>query len=291
MAVSLEQLHAFVAVVEQGGVAQAARSIGKHVSTLREQINTLEIDTGLTLFTRLPRSLQVTEQGLQLYTYAQAMLKESSLFDAKVDSLLQGVPDKLTIAIDMSLVEPALDELLAELLLAFPFLSLKVLNGDTLQVKGWVLSGKADIGLLFSTLSTGADLMTSNGYSFEVVRVIPVSWQIESQHLPRALLDKLQLSLTFLEDVGMRDSDIISHRVLQCNNAPQLLNLIKAGTGWGHLPRFVCQSAADAGEVKYLMATNEVFARWNSDLIWQSNRIINPAMQFVIDGVQALPAK
>lgn len=167
MAVSLEQLHAFVAVVEQGGVAQAARSIGKHVSTLREQINTLEIDTGLTLFTRLPRSLQVTEQGLQLYTYAQAMLKESSLFDAKVDSLLQGVPDKLTIAIDMSLVEPALDELLAELLLAFPFLSLKVLNGDTLQVKGWVLSGKADIGLLFSTLSTGADLMTSNGYSLK----------------------------------------------------------------------------------------------------------------------------
>ena len=63
MALSLEQLHAFVATVDCGGVAQAARHIGKHVSTLREQVNNLEIDTGLTLFVRHPRSLEVTEHG------------------------------------------------------------------------------------------------------------------------------------------------------------------------------------------------------------------------------------
>lgn len=40
MAASLDQLRAFVAIVENKGMAQAARHLGKHVSTVREQLNT-----------------------------------------------------------------------------------------------------------------------------------------------------------------------------------------------------------------------------------------------------------
>ncbi|MGY5452592.1 LysR family transcriptional regulator [Agarivorans sp. MS3-6] len=290
MAVSLEQLHAFVATVEQGGVAQAARHIGKHVSTLREQVNNLEIDTGLTLFVRHPRSLEVTEHGEQLYNFAKSMLSEASHFDAKVDSLLQGIPERLTIAIDTSLVESALDNQISALLQAYPYLSLKVLNGDTLQIRGWILSGKADIGIMLSTINVPTEITHANAYSFEVIRVVPASWELPNPAQPRDLRDKLQLSYSFLQDIGMRDADVISHRFMLCNNATQLLSLVKAGVGWAHLPKFVCEDALAGGEVVINQAPNESFSNWNAELVWKKEKAINPAMQMFIEAVQALPS-
>ncbi|MGR5150653.1 LysR family transcriptional regulator [Photobacterium swingsii] len=289
MAISLDQLQAFVATVEQKSMAQAARHIGKHVSTLREQINNLEIDTGLTLFTRHAKSIEVTHEGKQLYTFALSMLRESAHFDAKVDSLLQGIPDKLTLAIDTSLVEPALDNLMADILKAYPYITLKVLNGDTLQVRGWVLSGQADIGLMFSTINMPAEMVVSKGYNFEVIRVVPPQWSLIPHASQRDLADKLQLTFTFLHDIGMRDADVLSHRYMLCNNAPQLLNLIKAGVGWGHLPKFVCEEALAKGDVIQNQEQGDTYANWHADLTWLKEKAMNPAMQMFIDGVRALP--
>ncbi|RKF20337.1 LysR family transcriptional regulator [Alginatibacterium sediminis] len=289
MTVSLDQLHAFVATVENGGLAQAARRVGKHVSTLREQVNNLEIDTGLCLFVRHPRSLELTANGEQLYSFAKSMLSEANHFDAKVESLLQGIPDKLTIAIDTSLIDPALDQLISQLLKDYPYLSLKVLNGDTLQIRGWVLAGKADIGLMLSTIHMPTEIMLSNAYSFEVVRVVPASWQLSSPAQPRELRERLQLSYSFLQDIGMRDADVMGHRYMLCNNAMQLLNLVKAGVGWAHLPRFICDEALASGDVLVNQQTDEQFSNWNAELVWQKERAVNPAMQSLIQAVQLLP--
>ncbi|WP_261858704.1 LysR family transcriptional regulator [Photobacterium sanguinicancri] len=289
MAVSLDQLQAFVATVEQKSMAQAARHIGKHVSTLREQINNLEIDTGLTLFIRHPKSLEVTHEGKQLYNFALSMLKESAHFDAKVDSLLQGIPDKLTIAIDASLIEPALDLLIAEILKQYPYLTLKVLNGDTLQVRGWVLSGQADIGLMFSTINMPTEMIVSKGYNFEVIRVVPPQWALPPHASHRDFLDQLQLTFTFLHDIGMRNADVLSHRYMFCNNATQLLNLIKAGVGWGHLPKFVCEEALLTGDVIQNQEKDDIYPNWHADLTWLKEKAMNPAMQMFIDGVRAFP--
>ena len=289
MALSLEQLHAFVATVDCGGVAQAARHIGKHVSTLREQVNNLEIDTGLTLFVRHPRSLEVTEHGEQLYNFAKSMLSEANHFDAKVESLLQGIPENLTIAIDTSLIDPALDQVISTVLKTYPYLNLKVLNGDTLQVRGWILSGKADIGIMLSTIHMPAEITHANAYSFEVVRIVPASWDIANPAQQMDLREKLQLSYSFLQDIGMRDADVIGHRYMLCNSAIQLMNLVKAGVGWAHLPKFVCEQALEQGEVVINQGTNELFSNWNAELVWQKEKALNPAMQMFIDAVQTLP--
>ncbi len=289
MATSLEQLHAFVATVENGGVAQASRVIGKHVSTVREQVNNLEIDTGLTLFLRHPKSLEITEHGEHLYSYAKAMLSEAALFDAKVDSLLKGVPSNLTIAIDTSLMEPDLDNLVAKLLTNYPYLNLKVLNGDTLQVQQWILSGNADIGLMLSTVTIPIELINSNAYSFEVVRVVPANWDLPNPAQHSDLRDKLQLSYSFLQEIGMRDADVMSHRALLCNNANQLLNLVKSGVGWAHLPKFICQDAIARKDVVINQTSSEKFSNWNADLVWLKEKAVNPAIGMFIKAVQALP--
>jgi DNA-binding transcriptional LysR family regulator len=282
MAYSIEQMQAFVAVVEHKGIAQAARELGKHVSTVREQVNNFEIDTGLTLFERLPRSLIVTPTGMQLYKYAKALLNESDHFEAKIDSMHSGVPDRLTVAIDTSLIDQEIDLLLADILQKYPYLNLKVLNGDTLQVRGWVLSGKADVGLAFAAVMLSKELQVRKAFDFEVVRVIPAQWHLPKDTSERALADKLQLTYSFLAELGLREADLVSHRHMVCNNVHQMLNLIKTGIGWGHLPHFICNSANLNDDFTIL---NDQFALWSAEVLVKEAASVNPAMQMFIDGM------
>ncbi|WP_234496724.1 LysR family transcriptional regulator [Vibrio maritimus] len=289
MPASLDQLRAFVATVENKGLAQAARSLGKHVSTVREQINNLEIDTGITLFDRYPRSLEVTSQGEQLYKSATAMLREASLFDANVESILQGVPEKLTFALDSGLKEPAVDAIIARFVEAFPHLSLQVRTGDTLQIKAWALEGVVDIGLIFNTLQLHTELSSEKAYAFGVNCVVPCSWNLPEQADTSSLLDKLQLSLSFLDEIGVRNADITSHRFMLCNDAVQILNLVKAGAGWGYLPNFVCQTAIQNEEVRLYQPTPDSISDWNTNLVWSKQNILNPAMRWLVNEIQKLP--
>ncbi|MDO6684460.1 MULTISPECIES: LysR family transcriptional regulator [unclassified Agarivorans] len=289
MAASLEQLQAFVATVESKGFAQAARQLGKHVSTIREQVNNLEIDTGLELFIRQPRSLATTAKGEQLYTFALAMLKESAHFDAKVDSLLQGIPDELTIAIDHALMGVELDNTIAKIVQAYPYLNLKVLNGDTMQVTHWLQQKQADVGVLFSTLQEIDTLAIRRAFSFGVNRIAPKQWQLPLDTMnDQALMDKLQLSLAFLDEIGLRDADVMSHRYMLCNSAVQLLNLVKAGVGWGHLPSYVCKEALERNEVVLYQEDEQPISEWYADVIWAKQSVIHPAMKLFIDEVKQI---
>ncbi|WP_095497169.1 LysR family transcriptional regulator [Paraferrimonas haliotis] len=284
MAYSLEQLQAYVATVEQKGMAAAARHLGKHVSTLREQVNNLELDTGLTLFERLPKSLKVTAEGEQLYTYAKSLLKESGHFQAKVSSLLEGVPDSLVIGIDASVMSKELDRLIADILDSFPYMSMQVLQGDTIQVRDWLLRGEVDIGFMIGIINVPQHLQYTTAYKFEVTRVLPSNWKLPKDDNQRWLADRLQLSMSFIEDIGFADADVFSHRFLRCNNAQQMLNLIEQGVGWGHLPAFICGAAVERKAVQTFKGAREVFAEWPVDIAWQATKAINPAMQQFIEG-------
>lgn len=291
MSASLDQLRAFVATVENKGMAQAARHLGKHVSTVREQLNNLEIDTGIELFIRHPRSLEVTPQGEQLYKSAMAMLKEAALFDANVDSILQGVPDKLTIAIDSSLMEEAIDSIVARLADAYPHMSLKLLTNDTMQIQSWIISGIVDIGIIFNTLHLHDELTAEKAYTFGVQHIVPASWDLSDEVKLDHLNDKLQISLSFLSDIGIRSADVTSHRFMLCNNAIQTLNLVKAGVGWASLPGFICQKAIEEKQVRLYQVGDDSISEWMTNLVWQKQKALNPAMKMFIEQVQNLPRK
>ncbi|MEX0334975.1 LysR family transcriptional regulator [Vibrio tubiashii] len=289
MAASLDQLRAFVAIVENKGMAQAARHLGKHVSTVREQLNTLEIDTGLELFIRHARSLEVTPQGSQLYKSALAMLKEAALFDANVDSILQGVPDKLTVAIDSGLIDAEIDTIIALITSTYPHMSLKVLTGDTMQIKSWLLSGVVDIGLIFNTLHLHDELTSKTAYSFGVHCIVPTCWDLPEKADDDLLTERLQVSLSFLSDIGVQSADVVSHRYMLCNNAIQILKLVEAGVGWGFLPAFVCQQSIEKGKVRLYQSSLERISDWSTTIVWPKQKVLNPAMEMFINGVRNLP--
>ncbi len=87
-------LNAFVAVVEHGGFAPAARRLGQAPSSLTRQLNVLEESIGTLLMNRSTRSVTLTEAGQQYYEEARRILEDLSNADRAV-SELSGPPSGL----------------------------------------------------------------------------------------------------------------------------------------------------------------------------------------------------
>ncbi len=72
----LDQLRAFVAVVDHGSFVTAAEALQLARSTLRERVEALEESLGLTLLVRTHRGTQATEAGREFVDRARRVLQE-----------------------------------------------------------------------------------------------------------------------------------------------------------------------------------------------------------------------
>lgn len=73
-----ELYRSFLAVVREGSLSGAARTLGMTQPSLGRHIRQLESDLGVVLFTRSPQGLVPTELGDELATHAQAMSATSA---------------------------------------------------------------------------------------------------------------------------------------------------------------------------------------------------------------------
>ncbi|WP_306006334.1 LysR family transcriptional regulator [Aquicoccus porphyridii] len=87
-------MQAFLAVAEAGSLSGAARVLGVSQPTLGRQIREVEERTGLALFKRQPRGLDLTGDGAALLPYARAMraaMRDVALYAAGHDAGMAGV--------------------------------------------------------------------------------------------------------------------------------------------------------------------------------------------------------
>ncbi|GAB2732296.1 LysR family transcriptional regulator [Kitasatospora kifunensis] len=68
-------LHAFVAVVEHGGISAAAKELGYAQSSVSAQLKRLEADLGVTVLVRAGRGATLTEAGQRLLPHAREALE------------------------------------------------------------------------------------------------------------------------------------------------------------------------------------------------------------------------
>jgi DNA-binding transcriptional LysR family regulator len=80
-------LQAFIAVVDHGGFAPAARRLGVAPSSLTRQLKGLEESLGTLLMNRSTRSMTLTEAGRQYYEDARRILEDLENADRAVSEL------------------------------------------------------------------------------------------------------------------------------------------------------------------------------------------------------------
>jgi DNA-binding transcriptional LysR family regulator len=96
------QVRAFLATVEEGSLSAAARALGQAQPTLSRQVSALEQDLGVTLFERGPRSMTLTEAGVELVDHVRLMGEAAVLLSLAASGQSQSIEGHVSItATDM----------------------------------------------------------------------------------------------------------------------------------------------------------------------------------------------
>lgn len=93
----LRHLRYFTAVVENGGIGRAARTLHVAQSAISEQIHDLESELGVALFDRKNRRIRLTYHGVQFLKDARAVLASADQAIANVQKSIRGEVGTLTI--------------------------------------------------------------------------------------------------------------------------------------------------------------------------------------------------
>lgn len=99
MQLSLEALRTVIAVVHEGGVNRAAKSLNKVPSAVSHTIQKLERDLNAKLFVKQGRSLVLTEAGTKLVEQGEALLEQALDLATSVRQIANGWDAVLRIAI------------------------------------------------------------------------------------------------------------------------------------------------------------------------------------------------
>ena len=88
MSVSIKQLKAFVAVVEENSFSLAAERLNATQSGMSMLVQNLELSIGKKLINRVPGKMVLTESGKNFYRHALEILSlmDKALIDAKTDT-------------------------------------------------------------------------------------------------------------------------------------------------------------------------------------------------------------
>lgn len=135
--VSLEHWRAMIAVVDEGGFAPAAESLGKSQSTVSHAIQRLEQALGTAIFKIQGRRAVLTAVGEMALRRARALLIEASDIERMAATLSAGVEAELHIAVDAIFPNQVLLPAIAAFTDEFP--------GTRFELVESIISGAADL--------------------------------------------------------------------------------------------------------------------------------------------------
>lgn len=149
----LRHLRVFLAVVESGSHARAARTLGISQSTISETLSALERTLGTPVFRKAGKTSLLTPTGEALIPHARRMLALSSELVAELAKVSSDVSATLVVAAVESLSAYVLPAPLAALRQRWPRARLEVTTGTCNEIRENVGAGKCDLGLLLQAES------------------------------------------------------------------------------------------------------------------------------------------
>lgn len=147
----LDQLKAFLTVAETGTFSRAAIRLATTQPILSRKVKVLEEELGADLFHRTGRGVVLSEAGKMLEQYARGILDTASSARSAIQALGASPVGHVTIGLPSSIGTVLAVELVQEFRLAFPNVSLKVMEGYSGHVLEWLTAGRLDIAVLYDS--------------------------------------------------------------------------------------------------------------------------------------------
>lgn len=239
---TLDQLQILLAVAETGSFSGAGRKLNRAQSVISYGIANLEAQLGLKLFEREgTREPQLTEMGKAVLEDARSMAGVLQRLRARVEGHQRGLESEVSVAIDSVLPAPVLIGTLKAFAQQFPTVALRLNVGSLGSIVDQVMKGDADIGV-------GGVLVEADVRLIEIglVTMVPVATPdhpLARMTGPVPLADLREHTQLVVTDPSQRtrgrDYSVFAFRIWRLTDMHTKHLMIRAGLGWGGLPRWM----------------------------------------------------
>lgn len=284
---TFDQLRIFLAVVDTGSFAGAARKLNRAVSVISYGVANLEAQLGLTLFDREgTRKPQLTVAGRAVLAEARGVAEGIDGLRAKVKGLLEGLEAEVDLAVDVMFPAERLGMVLRAFATEFPTVQLRLHVEALGAITAMVLDGKAAIGLsgpLFAGVQGLESVATGS------VPMIPVAAPDHplgrmSEIAPGAGREYTQLVLSdrsrFTEG---RDFSVVSPKTWRLADLGAKHALLRQGIGWGNMPLPMIEADLVAGTLVRLRMPDHPGGTYRFAGIWRRDAPPGPAAAWLVD--------
>ena len=200
MSVSIKQLKAFVAVVEENSFSLAAERLNATQSGMSMLVQNLELSIGKKLINRIPGKMVLTESGKNFYKYALEILSlmDKALINVKTDT--EDLSGTFNCGLMPTFTRSALPTTLSKFLKEYPKVDVKVTEAYSGVLEDMVRTNKLEFaivpsvknptGLKIEFVSSDLNfLVTKKNSDFEHLKPIKLS-----------KLDKIKIILPGVEN-------------------------------------------------------------------------------------------
>lgn len=153
---TLDQLKAFLAVVEHGSIRAGARSLDVAQSGLTKQVRRLEQSLGASLFVRANSGIVLTNHGNTLLARARIILGECERAEQDFQSLRGQLSGRLNVGASSEAFARFLPQCIAQLRDQHPAVSVHVASGPSTTLLSGIREGRLDFAV--TLVSKGSDM-------------------------------------------------------------------------------------------------------------------------------------
>ncbi|HEY2837081.1 MAG TPA: LysR family transcriptional regulator [Rhizomicrobium sp.] len=250
---TLDQIAAFLAIVETGSFAGAGRKLGRATSAVSYAIANLESQLGLTLFIRAGASRpRLTDAGQAILSDGRGLAMALDGLIARARGLTQGLEAEVSLVVDVMLPAKLLVKALDEFRRKFPTVALRL----RVEALGAVTEAVLDHSAMFGVsgpLEMTSDLLVRGPAG--LVKLVPVA---HPDHPLAGLAkvtsadaaDHVQLVLTDRSSLTAdRDLGVVSLKSWRLADLGAKHALLLAGLGWGSMPKFMVSDDLKRGRL------------------------------------------
>jgi DNA-binding transcriptional LysR family regulator len=291
--VTLDQLRAFVTVVETGSFSAAARKLQRVQSAISTSMANLESQLRIPIWDRTTRVAKLTEQGQALLAATRRVLGEVDALRRLSAGLLNGVEASVSLCVDALFPLDALIELCAGFAKEFPTVDLRVDTQVMSVVTARVLGGSATLGVVSpGGMKLAAGLERQPLMTIRMVSVVSPAHPLAAFKGPiprRQFADVIQIVLSERTDHGVDDIGVLSACTWRIADLHTKHMMLRAGLGWGNLPEHLIR---DDLRTKKLVAIQP--GPWAKDehtlhlsAIYKSDLTFGPAHRWILSRLEA----
>jgi DNA-binding transcriptional LysR family regulator len=248
--VSLDQLRAFIAAIDEGSFSAAGRKLRRAQSAVSELISNLEGQIGVPLFDRSERYPKLTPAGVLLAADARSVIANIDLLKARAKGISGGLESELSVVVDVLFPFEAIAESAREFRDRFPRTPLRLYVEALGGAYQPVLDGRCSLGVVGPLPLPPASTRSERLQGVRMIMVASKDHPLGKFQgvIPQPELAKhIQLVLTDRSELTAgREFGVMSPLTWRLSDLFAKHAFLLKGLGWGGMPvHAVGQDIAD----------------------------------------------